>query len=298
MRGDLPCAGCGYNLRGLSVRAVCPECGTPVRATILATVDPYAAALRPVYVPWLTAAGILVWSGAGLAAALLTWFLRANDAAATLAGTALFAHPQHLDLVVSLATWCVFASAIGALALVRPHSGIPFWQSLVAFGGAGALAAAASLYSNLHGGFDLSHIKPYFSPEGMHPERIRMRLTMAALLCIAIFGLRPNARLLAARSLLLRMGMVDRQTMLAMAASIGLGALGDLIHLCGTALPDGVSRIASSLGDFMIAVGAMLFTLGLAGVFLDTLRIAPVLVRPPLAIARVLGTVSGAGTGR
>jgi len=30
---DLPCARCGYNLRGLAISGRCPECGTPVRCT-------------------------------------------------------------------------------------------------------------------------------------------------------------------------------------------------------------------------------------------------------------------------
>jgi hypothetical protein len=32
--GDLACVGCGYNLRGLTRRGRCPECGTPIRRSI------------------------------------------------------------------------------------------------------------------------------------------------------------------------------------------------------------------------------------------------------------------------
>src|SRR5215831_18001819 len=77
--GDLPCAACRYNLRGLSVRSVCPECGTPVRATILFTVDPYASVLRPITWPRATAAGLILWSMGALGAAVLTWVLRGAD---------------------------------------------------------------------------------------------------------------------------------------------------------------------------------------------------------------------------
>jgi uncharacterized repeat protein (TIGR04138 family) len=31
---DLPCAACGYNLRGLAVAGRCPECGAPVIASV------------------------------------------------------------------------------------------------------------------------------------------------------------------------------------------------------------------------------------------------------------------------
>jgi uncharacterized repeat protein (TIGR04138 family) len=36
---DLPCEGCGYNLRTLDVDALCPECGHPVTQTL--TAHPY-----------------------------------------------------------------------------------------------------------------------------------------------------------------------------------------------------------------------------------------------------------------
>jgi hypothetical protein len=131
-------------------------------------------------------------------------------------------------------------------------------------------------------------MKPYFTGDGMLTDRVWMRLAMGALMVAALFCLRPNARLLAARSLLLRMGRVDRQTMRAMALAVGVGMLGDVLHLAGPWLPGSTVRIAESLGDFLIAVGAMLFTIGLVGVLLDVLRVAPVLLRPPLSISRLL----------
>ncbi len=67
LAGDLPCIQCGYNLRGLTVKGMCPECGTSVRATLLAVVDPMAGEFRPISFPRLTAYGMLVWSHAAVA---------------------------------------------------------------------------------------------------------------------------------------------------------------------------------------------------------------------------------------
>jgi hypothetical protein len=111
----------------------------------------------------------------------------------------------------------------------------------------------------------------------------------------AIAGLRPNARLLAARSLLMRMGRVDRQPLRAMAAAIGIAAAGDLIHLLNSRPDWALSRATQSAGNLLIAVGSMLLTVGLVGVLLDTLRLVPVLVRPPLSIGKVMGRASGPG---
>src|SRR5436190_23878239 len=68
LRGDLPCVACGYNLKGLSIRSVCPECGTPVRATILSVVDPHAAELTPIRLPALVALGLLFCAAGALGA--------------------------------------------------------------------------------------------------------------------------------------------------------------------------------------------------------------------------------------
>src|SRR5690606_27754218 len=57
LKGDLLCIGCGYNLRGLSIREMCPECGIPVRATILGVIDPMADELAPIPRPRLVATG-------------------------------------------------------------------------------------------------------------------------------------------------------------------------------------------------------------------------------------------------
>jgi hypothetical protein len=295
--GDLPCAACAYNLRGLSVRSVCPECGTPVRATILATVDPYADVLRPITCPWVTAAGILVWSFAALGAALLTWWMRLADAMDTM-----LAVPVPFRGAPVLASWLIAASGVAALVLVRPHAGIAPRTCIAAFLGAAATVAAAWVYWRLHVRFDAAHVRPYFVADAPLAERTQLRLAIGALLVAALFLVRPNARLLAARSLLMRLGWVDRQTLRAMAAALAAAAMGDVLYLLAPRLPGGAVTYAVSLGNFLIAVGSMLFTVGLVGVAIDCLRIAPVLVRPPLSMARVMhdggersGAVRGAG---
>ncbi len=286
--GDLPCAACRYNLKGLSVRTVCPECGTPVRATILATVDPYASVLRPITWPWATAAGLLAWSLGAMGAAVLTWALRLGDALEAFSGV-------HVNLhgAARIATICIVISALGALALVRPHSGIKAWRSAGAVLGAAAMLATAWAYWRLHVRFDATHVHPYFIADFVSTERTVLRLIEGTLVVVAIIGLRPNARLLAGRSLLMRMGRVDRQTMQAMAAALGIAALGDGLHLVGPRMHGVMATGAGSVGNFLIAVGSMLLTVGLAGVVIDCVRLAPVVLRAPLSIGKVMGEPDG-----
>jgi hypothetical protein len=284
LAGQLPCAVCHYDLKGLSVRDVCPECGTPIRATILAAVDPYAGVLRPITWPRVTALGIVVWSLGALAAAIITWAMRAMDALTVTVGVA----PTPPQALAPWGQWCVFLSAVGALALVRPHAGIPPRQILAAIAGIAALLGFAAVYQRLHIAFDPFHMKPYFNTDTPDLDRTVLRLVGAGLLLIAIFGLRPNARLLAARSLLMRLGRIERQTMLFLGAAIGAAAVGDGLHLLVDVFGDVPARIGTTLGNFLIAVGSMLFTLGLLSVFIDCLRIAPVLLRPPLSYRQIV----------
>lgn len=60
---DLPCAGCGYNLRGLSTNDRCPECGVDITdsALLLAEPDIVAGSLRSIG-RWCLAPFILLFS--------------------------------------------------------------------------------------------------------------------------------------------------------------------------------------------------------------------------------------------
>ncbi len=48
---SLPCARCGYDLRSLQADGDCPECGEPIRLTVIETVDPATRRLTPIHKP-------------------------------------------------------------------------------------------------------------------------------------------------------------------------------------------------------------------------------------------------------
>ncbi len=287
LAGDLPCLRCGYNLRGLSVVTVCPECATPVRATILAAVDPYASVLRPIPLRRLMAIGLIVWSLGACGAAGLTWAIRARDTLEALGqGGALRLDTQWM---ITLALSLIAASGLGALVLIRPHAGIPRRQMLAAAAGCAAYIPLMWVYWRIHAVVDAASPGPYYHTEFTDPERSRLRLIAAGLCLLILLGLRPNARLLAARSLLLREGRVDRQTMLAMAAVLVIGALGDVLHLIGIGLRGDAGLYLMTAGTIIIAVSFMLLTLGLAGMVIDVWRIWPVVLEPAPGFRQLLG---------
>ncbi len=293
LAGDLPCVRCGYNLRGLSVVTVCPECATPVRATILAAVDPYANVLRPIPLRRLTAIGLIVWSLGACGAAALTWAIRARDTLEALGQGGALRFDTHW--MITLALSLIAASGLGALVLIRPHAGISRRQVLAAAAGCAAYVPLMWVFWRIHAVVDAASPGPYYHTEFADPERSRLRLIAAGLCLLILLGLRPNARLLAARSLLLREGRVDRQTMLAMSAVLVIGALGDVLHLIGMGLggPGDAGLYLMTAGTVIIAVSFMLLTLGLAGMVIDVWRIWPVVLEPAPGFRQLLGEAEG-----
>lgn len=159
---DRPCAACGYNLRGLSLRGQCPECGLPVAAEQTARLLDDPLSLMPIHVIrvfrrgcWLASLTVVVflglmvsrwwgnwlpwaWSSVLLTAAVL-WALAAwlvtpafELRQAVLRGFATGSRLRQAARWLQLG-WVV-AAATGLVQAVRPGSG-----------GAGLLYAGAAI---------------------------------------------------------------------------------------------------------------------------------------------------------
>ena len=284
LTGDLRCARCQYNLRGLSIRARCPECGMSIRGTILAKVDPHASELQPIYFPRLTALGLVVWPLAAILAAACLWWLRASEMAAR-------ASPSWVGDGAVLFT---LLSGLGAVALIKPHAQI-------AADGIARAAIGVLLYLPLALAFhivinrmDSIAPTPFVALGQLSTERSAVRLICDLLMMVLLACLRPNARLFVHRSMLLRSGKVDRQTMLAMVGALAVIAVGDLAHLFGARAAGGIEQIAQVLGTVLIAVGSMFLTIGMVGVLVDIFRILPAVLSAPVSLESVTdGEFSG-----
>jgi hypothetical protein len=282
LTGDLPCIGCGYNLRGLSIRSVCSECGTPVRATILARVDPMAEQLQPLKRPWLTAGGLVLWAWAGLLAALLVWLDRLTDVANEMFGVRV-----GLPLAWQIELVAIACSMLGAAVLVRPVAVVSTWECVKAAGGVLAYLPLLALHFTIHAVYDPRTGPPLVGShlinagaDLLDADRSLYRLAVGALIVVIVLGLRANAVSLAERSLVMRLGRVDTQPLSALAWAMAVTMAGDLLVIAfagGDGLLDWIVELAALL---MIAVGSFLFTLGLVGVGIDTVRLRPVLLQP------------------
>ncbi len=291
LTGPLRCVSCRYELRGLSIKGNCPECGLPVRATLLRMVDPDAIELQPVGRPRLVAIGLLLWavgSFAALVTGVLIW------AGITIDGLLNEAARESLVLVGAVV---LGVSGLGALAIVRPHGGISRRRVLASvlavllYPLAVKLYADVGLYATPESGSSLLAVwAEETAVSRWRVERLCLWLTLA----LGAWLLRPNLRLLASRSLVLRSKRVDRQTIAATIAAMLIAAAGDAIGLAVGAMGDWAAPLAL-LSAVLVGLGVVLLALGALGTVMDTIRLLPAVLQPPLAIGDVIDTGSTEG---
>ncbi len=283
LTGDLPCMRCGYNLRGLSIRESCPECHAPVKATILALVDPKAGELKRLTRPRVTAWGLVVWSVAALIAALGSWVIRLSELSLHWLDIA-WSPPWTAWLVVLM----TLVSGLGAVVLISPHAGMSPRRRLRTLGGVLAYLPLAALLWRLYMEIDAGKAKPVFG--GLDDDTVRtlVRLGIAAALAMIILGLRPMARGLAMRSVVVRTGKVDRQSLLALLGAVGIAATGDVLRLLTGEMRGPLGQALQTGEVVLIAVGSVLVTIGLVGVTIDCVRLRPILASSGVGIADIL----------
>jgi hypothetical protein len=182
----------------------------------------------------------------------------------------------------------VAASTVGTLALVRPHGGIPARSILMA-------AAAVLLYVPV-----MYILWLLTDPEALRSnssfrlawevrtDLLWLRAVLMGLAIAIILLLRPNFRLLVARSLILRTGRVDRQTLYAIAAAAGVAGLGRLM-IFGAVYSRSLAYDGRIIGSVLVFLGSALVTLGLAGAVVDCWRIGRSILAPSPTLRQVLG---------
>ena len=285
LTGELYCLSCGYNLHGLSIRAACPECGVPVRATILGIVDPHADELTPLTFPRLSAIGLCAWSFGALIAVLVVWSLRGFEVLRDLGIVSL--GPRYLPWV---GLGGLVLSMLGALTMIRPHASVTRWEAMRCAIGASMYVALVFVYDAIYLGHDIVAPSPLFAPGGDALGRSVLRIVMFLLVAGVVWGLRPAAVGLAVRSVIVRTGRVDRQSMMTVLASLGIATLGDLLSIATRFTPMSVAEVLGIVSIVIISLGSVLFTVGMINICVDTVRLYPVLVRPGVGLSDIFET--------
>jgi len=283
--GELRCIECGYDLRGLSIRSLCPECQLPVRATILSIVDPHAEQLVPLSFPRFTGRGLVMWSSGGLLAILMVWLLRLYELGRDL---------LDLRLSPSWIPWLgllgIVVSAIGAISLIRPNPRVRRFEAIRAALAVSVYAPLVLIYYTIYTRIDHLSPSPLLNPGESTLSRSILRLMLFACVAIIFWGLRPNAVALAIRSVVIRTGRIDRQSMYAVLVSFAVAALGDSLHIIGEMMGGGVGDVCAALQIVLVSLGSVLLTVGMINIVLDTVRLYPVLVRPGVGLSDIFET--------
>lgn len=284
LRGSLPCINCGYELQGLSIRGNCPECGLAVRATILYRVDPHAEAFRPLPTPRLTAWGVALWPTGALIAVILAWTPRLSDLGADAFG---WATRPHLHWATVAGMIALGASFLGALGMIRPTRGGEARHMIAAAFGAACYLPLVWCWWRITFAVDATSMAPYVQ-SGPNPERLALRLCLGVSALGVLLALRPNARQLVARSLVLRTGRVDRQTIYATGAAVVIAMLGDGVRLAATTLPEVNRPLVAGAGTILVLVGSILTTMALAGGAVDGWRIRRAIITPSPSLGQII----------
>jgi hypothetical protein len=284
LSGSLPCINCNYELQGLSVRGNCPECGVAIRATILYRVDPHADAFHPLPTRRLTAWSVAMWPTGAALAVVFSWALRLSDAMSSRTGTP-------LPIAISWFDWAVIVaigmSGVSVLGLIRPTiETAPKWVFAAVIGLLGYIPLIWC-WSSIIWTIDAHGPPPYFQA-APNAHRIILRLCIGLSALGILLCLRHNARQLVARSLVLRTGRVNRQTIYATAASIGVAMVGDLMRLIASSLSQMDRLLLDSAGSLLILIGSLLVTLALVGASIDGWRIRRALLTPSPSLGEVI----------
>ncbi|MFI4870886.1 MAG: hypothetical protein ACIARQ_03675 [Phycisphaerales bacterium JB061] len=283
LSGQLPCWVCGYELSGLSVTGVCPECGTPVRTTLLAVVDPSAASFAPLRMPRVASAGLVLWTGAALLAILTIWLCRLTDAL-----DVWFAVPSKLGFLGALVPIFAGLSGLGSLVLIRPQQGDSIRQTLGPSVASVLYVPLVWMLWMLHARHDLTSGTPYFTNTLREADRVELRCGIGIVTMLIALLLRPSVQEFAKRSVLMRTGQLTRQTLIAVVAALAIALAGDMIQVASLRVDALQNIVTSTVSLLLVAAGSALVTIGVAGMFWDALRLYPLIRNGPRALGDVV----------
>lgn len=282
IRLSLPCVGCGYQLRGLSLDAACPECGRLVSDTVGAVLDPAASGLPQLRNPRSVGLGLLaVVSTIALGAVLLV----ARPLAGRIEGYTGAVPGRWLQLApgwVPFAAAASFGAALAAVWLLAPPPGAR--EQLVAVGirrlRSGLLVLAA-------GSLGLGILDP------IPPLDARERVVLGVMGGAAVwtlYALRRVTRVIGDRSRAYRTGRGARQGFRELVAAVIGVVVGDGAAAVGRAAE---LELVAMMGLLVAWVSIFMLLVGLAYLVVNAGWILRALVSPPPTLAAILGGGTG-----
>jgi hypothetical protein len=279
INSQLPCTRCGYDLKSLFADGNCPECGEPIRLTIIDSVDPAARRLPPISNP--------VATGNALVGVSVFLFFSIIFAVTVLVSNASDSLPiPKFFRTVDGPVWICISSAMSFLAfaclfpIIRIcRSGINHGCRLgVALTGFGLLSFAILMAASrwiLLGGQD----------HGGVITLLFDTILPVISLGVAFSGLRRLVPRLGQRSREFRLAQGSRQRMNDLLAALGFVVIGRV----GISIsPDGSSIATFSM--IIMVLSTTLILVGLLYLIRNTMWIRSALCTPPPSLQQLLKT--------
>lgn len=282
LSGSMPCVSCQYDLRGLSITATCPECGTPVRATLVRVIDPEGQTTAPLRSPQLASWAIVWWAGTSALAALGMLVLH-------LLHDVVGGSPRVRDAIAMATLSVAYASSVGPLSLIFLFKG----RERTPRQGLALLAWVLTMM------LCMMLMDPVLTRTNWGYTRgpwVERRAILGILVVAILLSMRPTVRLLAARGWVQQQAHKDRQTTISLALVVGIGTLA----IFGVAAsPIGSDPIlARFLSQMIVILTLMLLTLGLGRLAVELLRMRRRIAAGLVAAGRVVPRPSASGAGK
>jgi hypothetical protein len=273
---SLECSRCGYELRGMLADTNCPECGEPIRLTIIESIDPAARRLSPIQFPKRVGNSITVVVAAYLLSALL-------------AITALLIHAPVISLPHVLqsipAKPLVLASAgFGLLAFVALLPMISMCSRKELVGCKGGLSLTSTGLLVWSGSMFLAYIVLFVQSNQSGAMAMLFDTCLPAITAGIVFsGFKKLVPRLGLRSRAFRQAQGSRQRMNDLLVALVFVLIGRALIIASP----GDTNLAM-LGLIVMIMSLSLIVFGLGYLLRNTIWIRQALVTPPPALSDLL----------
>jgi hypothetical protein len=260
LSGALPCGRCKYDLRGLSITAACPECGAPVRATLVQVIDPSASEVVALRNPKIASWSVLLWALFAATATLCVMIAHVLAWVGVGSGT----------FVLRMQSWAGWVGVVSAV--LSGIASIGMWKPLTTdrwslrtllpvLGTAAYVPVVGLVYLLLVQKSGWAFLRN---------EWFEHRALLAIGVVVVLLCVRPVVRLLAARSWMLASTPKDRQTTFSLAVVVAAGAVVQLALWISPFMSDAL--LARMLSLTLALLTMLLLFLGLVRLTLDLAR--------------------------
>ncbi|MBT5137326.1 MAG: hypothetical protein HOM36_07190 [Phycisphaerae bacterium] len=273
---SLECSRCGYELRGMLADTNCPECGEPIRLTIIESIDPAARRLSPIQFPKRVGNSITAVVAAYLLSALL-------------AITALLIHAPVISLPHVLqsipAKPLVLASAcFGLLAFVALLPMISMYSHKELVGCRGGLSLTSTGLLVWSGSMFLAYMVLFVQSNQSGPMAMLFDTCLPAITAGIVFsGFKKLVPRLGLRSRAFRQAQGSRQRMNDLLVALVFVLIGRALIIASP----GDTNLAM-FGLIVMIMSLSLIVFGLGYLLRNTIWIRQALVAPPPALSDLL----------